>query len=171
MSEQTNDMPPAAGRPAMPSGYGIAAGAVDVERFPWSWAEEQLTLARNYWVATTRTDGRPHAAPVWGLWLDGALYFSTDPTSLKGRNIAARPEIVMHLESGDDTVILEGAVEKVTDAAALATFVDVYEAKYGFRVDTSNANFGVYSLRPRVALTWQERAFPDSATRWRFGST
>lgn len=166
---RTHDGPVAA-RPGMPGGYGIAAGAVDVERFPWSWAEEQLTSARNYWIATTRDDGRPHAAPVWGLWLEGIVYLSTDPASLKGRNIAARPEIVVHLESGDDTVILEGTARKVGDAATLATFVDAYEAKYGFRVDTSNANFGVYSLQPRVALTWREQAFPDSATRWVFGT-
>jgi len=162
---------PVAGRPGMPSGYGIAEGAVDLDRFPWSWAEDRLTAARNYWIASTRDDGRPHAAPVWGLWLDGMMYFSTDPTSQKGRNIAVRHEIVVHLESGDDTVILEGTADRVTDAAALATFVDVYEVKYGFRVDTSNASFGVYRLAPRVALTWREAAFPESATRWVFGRT
>ena len=159
---------PVAGRPRMPGGYGIARDEVDRNRFPWSWADEQLVKSRNYWIATTRDDARPHAAPVWGLWLDGALFFSTDPTSLKGRNMAARPEIVVHLESGDDTVILEGAVEKMTGVEALTQFVDAYESKYGFRVDTSNTNFGVYRLRPRVALTWREQSFPESATRWEF---
>lgn len=159
---------PTAGRPGMPSGYGIATGDVDLARFPWSWAEEQLTASRNYWINTTRGDGRPHTAPVWGLWLHAAVYFSTDPASLKGRNLAVRPDIVVHLESGDDSVILEGQAERVFDAAALAEFVESYEAKYGFRVDTGNANLAVYRLRPRVALTWREQSFPESATRWRF---
>ncbi|MEI6136703.1 MAG: pyridoxamine 5'-phosphate oxidase family protein [Chloroflexota bacterium] len=30
----------------------------------------RLRTAMNYWIATTRPDGRPHAAPVWGVWLD-----------------------------------------------------------------------------------------------------
>lgn len=170
MADADTHRDPVAQRPRMPGGYGIARNDVNLNRFPWSWAEEQLVTARNYWIGTTRDDGRPHAAPVWGLWLGSALLFSTDPTSMKGRNMAARPEIVVHLESGDDTVILEGAVEKMTDAAALAQFVDVYENKYGFRVDTSNANFGVYRLRPHVALTWREQSFPESATRWEFGT-
>ena len=32
---------------------------------------------------------RPAAAPVWGVRSDGALYFGTNPQSLKGRNVAA----------------------------------------------------------------------------------
>ncbi len=32
----------------------------------WSHAEERLKRARNYWIATTRPYGTPHAVPVWG---------------------------------------------------------------------------------------------------------
>ena len=44
------------------------------------------------WVCSTRPDGRPHAMPVWALWIDGALWFSTDPSSYKARNLARSPE-------------------------------------------------------------------------------
>src|SRR3712207_802185 len=107
---------PEAQRPHMP-GYGIhpaADGLLD-----WSQVTAQLEQARNYWVATTRPDGRPHAAPVWGVWLDGAFYFGTGRTSVKGRNLAANPALTVHLESGDDAVILEGVAEPVTDPALL----------------------------------------------------
>ena len=84
-----------AGRPRMPTTYGIATQSGGT--LPWSWAEEQLRAARNYWVCSTRPDGRPHAMPVWGLWLDGAVLFSTDPSSRKGRNLTANPAAVVHL--------------------------------------------------------------------------
>ncbi len=164
MSFQRTDGPP--GRPRMPRGYAIAADREGL--LPWSWAEERLTAARNYWLATTRPDGRPHVMPVWGLWLEGTLYFSTARYSRKARNLAARPDAVAHLESGDEAVILEGAVHEVTDAARLARFIDAYEAKYRFRPEPHDVANAVYALRPRVAFAWREQDFPVSATRWRF---
>ncbi len=157
---------PAAERPSIPAGYGIHRDSDGL--IPWSAAVERLTSARNYWVATTRPDGRPHAVPVWGLWLDGAIYFGTDPASRKGRNLAANPEVVIHLESGDEVVILEGAAEQVRDPALLQRFVDAYDAKYHVRPDVSAGGPGIYRLRPRTAYAWLERDFPQTATRWSF---
>ena len=148
----------------MPSGYGIS---VDSDgQLPWSWVEQQLTGSRNYWICSTRADGRAHAMPVWGVWLDGALLFSSDPTSTKGRNIAARPDVVVHLESGDEVVVLEGRADQM-DRARMSGFVEAYDAKYGHRVDTDNADFGLYQLEPERVLAWREADFPTSATRFR----
>ncbi|HXQ54333.1 MAG TPA: pyridoxamine 5'-phosphate oxidase, partial [Actinomycetes bacterium] len=58
---------PAAGRPNMP-GYGLAPADGDDGLLPWSWAARRLERARHYWVATSRPDGSPHLAAVWGLW-------------------------------------------------------------------------------------------------------
>ena len=73
----------------------------------------------------------------------------------------------MHLESGDQTVILEGRVEEVRDRAVLARYAEDYHAKYRFRPDEDATNV-TYRLRARVGFAWRERDFPDSATRWRF---
>ena len=154
-----------AGRPRMPREYAIAAGGEGL--LPWSWAVERLAAARTYWLATSRSDGRPHVMPVWGLWLEGALSFSIARRSRKARNLAARPQAVAHLESGDEAVILEGAVHEVTDAALLARFADAYAAKYRFRPDPHDVANGTYVLRPRVVFAWREQDFPTSATRWR----
>ena len=54
---------PKASRPHMP-GYGILDANSGKGLLPWSWATERLAKARNYWVATTRPDGNPHAMPV-----------------------------------------------------------------------------------------------------------
>jgi hypothetical protein len=49
--------------------YGVTTS--DDGPLDWSHAEERLERARNYWIATTRPDGTPHAAPVWGYgWRD-----------------------------------------------------------------------------------------------------
>jgi hypothetical protein len=149
----------------MPGGYGIAAG--DEGTLPWSWVEEQCTAARNYWVCTTRAAGRPHAMPVWGLWLEGRVVFSTDPSSTKARNFVARPEVVVHLESGDDVVVLEGRIEPM-DPSLLPAFLDAYDAKYSFRPDEAQTE-GVYQLRAERVLAWREKDFPTSATRFSLG--
>jgi len=148
----------------MPAGYGIRTNGEGT--VAWSWVEQQLTRGRNYWVCTTRDDGRPHSMPVWGVWVDDALLFSTDPTSIKGRNIAARPDIVVHLESGDEVVVLEGRAARMS-AGRLTAFVEAYAEKYGHRVDTDNADYGLYELVPEQALAWREADFPTSATRFR----
>lgn len=152
--------------PRMPKEYGIKSEPGKL--LTWEWATEQIARSRNYWVSSTRADGRPHAMPVWGVWIDDALYFSTDPNSSKGRNIARSPEVVVHLESGDDVVILEGGAETVSDMAVLTRFADAYEKKYEFRPDPGDPGGMTYVLRPRVAHTWVEKDFPNTATRWRF---
>lgn len=147
-------------------GYGIKSDTTDLQS--WSRFEERAAVSRNYWIATVGDDGRPHVMPVWGLWLDGRVYFSTDPSSRKGRNLRARPDVVVHLESGDDVVIIEGVAEAVTDAMTLARFADAYDAKYQFRPEPGNPAHGVYSVRPRRGFSWLEKNFPGTATRWRW---
>lgn len=156
---------PRRSRPHMP-GYGISAHDDGLQS--WSRFEDRAAQSRNYWIVTVGDDGRPHVMPVWGLWLDGRVYFSTDPSSRKGRNLRARPDVVVHLESGDDVVIIEGAVEPVTDEAAIARFVEAYDAKYRFRPDPGNPAHGVYSVRPRRGFSWLEQDYPKTATRWRW---
>lgn len=164
-------VPKRSGRPIMPKAYGLKGAREGSGLLPWSWAEERLLKARNYWVVTTSPEGVPHAAPVWGLWLASALYFSTDPHSRKGRNLTANPRIVVHLESGDETVIVQGTVAEVAGLAALRRFADAYEPKYNFRPDVSRAgrkNGGVYMFKPHVVNGWTEADFPGGATRWVF---
>lgn len=148
--------------------YGITAdesGLMD-----WDWVDEQMAQSRNYWICSTRPDGRPHATPVWGVWVDGVLYFGNDRQSRKARNLAHSPEVVVHLESGDDTVILEGTVEAITDKALLAQIAEVYALKYPpYKPDPEpGPDTLYYKLVPRTGFSWLERDFPNTATRWQF---
>lgn len=169
MPEQNPHGQPAPSRPHIPATYGVERTS-NVGMIPWHHVREQMANSRNYWVVTTRPDGRPHVMPVWGIWLDETFYFSTDPASRKGRNLAANSETVVHLESGDEVVIIEGTTEKVTNATILTQFADAYSTKYRFRPDVNHPAFGVYRLRPRTAYAWLEQDFPRTATRWTFDS-
>ena len=91
---------PRPSRPAFTPGYGLQSKAHDLDAFTWTEAERHLEASRNYWITSVRADSRPHAMPVWGVWFDQTLFFSTDAESVKGRNLLARPDIVAHLESG-----------------------------------------------------------------------
>jgi hypothetical protein len=94
---------------------------------PWSHVRERMSVARNYWLATVRPDGRPHSVPVWGVWVEDSLHFGGGRSTRKARNLAANPNVVAHSESGEDVVILEGVAEEVTDPALQERIDDAYE--------------------------------------------
>jgi hypothetical protein len=161
-----DDEAPTATRLPLPEGY--PDGGDNAEPLPWSWAEDRLTQTRNVWLATTRPDGRPHAAPIRGIWADGALYFDGFPTARWARNMAANSAVLVHLESGDEVLILEGVGEdagSIADADLAARIVAAWDAKYG-ELTPDPAGRGMYRFRPRAARGWSR--FPHDATRWRF---
>jgi general stress protein 26 len=149
-------------RPYMPD-YGISTSAEGL--LPWSFVEERMTASRNYWITSVRPDGNPHAAPVWGLWHKGGFYFSTGEESAKGKNIKGNPSLSVHLESGDEVVILEGEIEYVTDKDLLNGLDEDYEKKYGLKLQGPGL---IFHLEIKKAFAWREKDFPKSATRWTF---
>lgn len=156
---------PTVSRPAM-KGYGIPE---DGNPGPLKWEDIEVKLAgaRNYWVGSTRADGRPHAMPVWGVWHEGALYFSTGAESQKARNLSRQPAVVVHLESGDDCVILEGEAVLATDPPWDA-LDESYVAKYELKLSEAGEGGPLFEVRPKRAFAWLEADFPNTATRWKW---
>jgi nitroimidazol reductase NimA-like FMN-containing flavoprotein (pyridoxamine 5'-phosphate oxidase superfamily) len=160
-------------RPHIP-GYGIPETQDGM--LPWDWAVERLTNAIHVWISTTRPDGRPHAAPVWAVWDDGAIVFESGPNSRRSRNIAANPAAVVHIESGDDIVIVEGFAEAISrpDPAFALRLIEAFSSKYGgydYVYDPANwRDGGLYLVRPRKVLAWGRFDIQD-ATRWTFGNS
>ena len=156
---------------SQPRMYG---GFVGSAKLPWTWATERLTRARNYWIATTRSDGRPHSRPVWGVWHDNAFYFSTG--SLAASNLVTRPAITVHLESGSEVVIIEGMAETANNATLIEQVISLYNQKYNWNLDPHNMSDPFYAVRPQVVFGWhldESELNPESsglgtATRWRF---
>ena len=152
------------GPPHVPALYGIKPRK---EYLPWSHAQERLEGSRNYWICTVRPDGRPHSIPVWGFWLDDALYFGTAQTTRKARNLAHNPAISVHLESGDDVIILEGNTVEINDKAVFKKIDASCRTKYKMPLMIIPESV-LYCVRPRVVLAWKESDFPATGTRWEF---
>lgn len=158
---------PTAARPVM-----FGTPAPPGELLPWSWAQQRLETARTYWIATTRPDGRPHCRPVWGMWLPDGFWFSTG--SLARHNLAANPQITVHLDSGTEVVIVEGVAAAVTGAERLRGFLAAYNTKYDWDsvatdtgvADSSGAAGPAYRVRPQVVFGWDTDL--RTATRWSF---
>jgi len=148
-------------RPFMPAGYGLKPVS-EGSLVPWEHIISRLQQARNYWISSVSPRGRAHAMPVWGLWDEGRFVFSTDPASRKASNLKARPLVVVHLESGDEVVIVEGEAMRVDDPDWLRALEEKYAAKYGYPLSGGT----VFQVIPRRVFAWDEAGFPSTATKW-----
>lgn len=162
---------PKASRPYWPDALEKSKNATTGLK-AWSWALERLEKSHNYWIATTRADGRPHLMIVWGIWWEEAFWFSTGPRARKAKNIAANPRCVIGTEKADEAVIVEGTVQEIKDRAVWKAVAELYDRKYGGNVLPILESCGgnVYCVTPRVAFGQDEHAsnFAEAATRWTF---
>ena len=150
-------------------GYGFDKVREPGAKLPWADIERQLVEARTYWIATTRPDGRPHIAPVWGAWLDESCVFETTAESVKAKNLSANPAVVVHIDHTEAAVIVEGRAEPVDDSTLVARYAQECATKYNFDVGPYLARPASRVLRivPRVAYSYKEH-LGQTATRWDF---
>jgi predicted pyridoxine 5'-phosphate oxidase superfamily flavin-nucleotide-binding protein len=147
-----------------PPGYGTAKHAL-----AWPEIRRRLEEAPAYWLATCRADGRPHVVPLDGVWVDDVWWYGGAPGTVHIRNVAARPQAVMHLADPMQAVIVEGTVRRVTletdRAQSLADASNTKYAHYGMdnTADTYRTALGLF---PERVLAWT--SFPTDATRFEF---
>jgi PPOX class probable F420-dependent enzyme len=162
---------PVPDRPVMP-GYGVLPADQGSGLIPWPEIERRLTVSHDYWVATVRPDGRPHVMPVWGVWLDGRLWFSSGLRSRKARNLAADPRCTVTTDDARDPLVVEGRAERRADAAAIEAFVAAINDKYDAGMTTEfqdPAVNGTFAVRPVRAFGLSGDDFVGSPTSWTFG--
>jgi general stress protein 26 len=163
---------PVATRPFMP-GYGTLPAGMGTGLLPWSWAERRLRQSHDYWLATVWPDGRPHVMPVWGMWLDDCLWFSSSRGSRKTRNLLAHPACTVTTDQAREPVVLEGHAELVVDRERLAEVLSAENTKYGTDYGPElldpdvNASFRIV---PHWAFGLAEDDFSGSPTKWVFRS-
>jgi hypothetical protein len=141
--------------------YGVPKHSKNL--IPWSWVVDRFGSEPNYWICTTSPDGRPHARPTWGVFVDDTICFGGGPRTRWSRNLAVKPQVSVHLESGNQVVIAEGNVDHLPDGedARLRPIDDAYEGKYQMRHGPP-----IWLLRPKTVIAWSE--FPKDMTRFRF---
>jgi general stress protein 26 len=147
----------------------------------WEQAQAVLESAELSWLATVRTDGRPHVTPLVAVWLDGAAYFCTGAAEQKAVNLRANPHVTLTTgcdswEAGLD-VVVEGVAERVTAAAELERLAAAWRAKWDGRwqYEVGDGCFGnepggealVFAVRPAKVLSFGKGNF--SQTRHLFG--
>ncbi|MGE0623243.1 MAG: pyridoxamine 5'-phosphate oxidase family protein [Pseudomonadales bacterium] len=129
-----------------------------------------MTQSRSYWISTA-CDGYPHSRPVWGVWRESRLYFSTG--SAIAKNITRDPRVQINLESADELVIVEGNAGPISEND-VDFWVTTYKDKYNW--DMPRSTNGVFRVTPVRVLAWicdpsgldGGTLFSNTATEWRF---
>jgi PPOX class probable F420-dependent enzyme len=126
---------------------------------PWRTVNLTLQVTRSAWLSTTRPDGRPHAAPVWFLWEEGTVYFTTAATSQKGVNLSTQAYAVLQVGDGDDVIIVEGQTRLVADPGERRQVGERYGEKYvepvtGERAVVDGLGAALYRLDANRVMAW-----------------
>ncbi len=138
----------------------------------WPEVAARLGPARNYWLATASVSGVPHTAPVWGAVLDGALHLFTARSTVKARNIAVNPRVVVHLPDPADVLIMHGVATDLGLPAQAPAVLAALEAKYHDPADRAYLPSAdpyydvIYAIRPAAAMAWRLDDFTGSQRRW-----
>lgn len=109
--------------------------------------------------------------PVWGVWHDGSLWFSSSKGSRKARNLSRDPRCTVATEDAVNPVVVEGRAELVTNPDDLARMLALENAKYStdYGVETLDpASNSAFRVRPRWAFGLKSDDFTGSPTRWEF---
>lgn len=163
---------PTPDRPTLPDGYGLPETADG--QLTWEQVEPRLRDAMHYWLGSVRPDGRPHAVPRWGVWLDGQFWYDGAPTTRHTRNVEANPAVTLTLESGTEVVIVEGESHATrADPDDLGTrlaaaFAKYHDSDYRPTADSWSGQDGggLRVITPHRVLAWF--AFPTDCTRFTF---
>lgn len=153
-----------------------ASGPVtyDSEMLSWDDVDRRMRDSFNYWIASAGSDGRPHAVPVWGAWLKEVFYFVGGGRKI--RNLRDNPQAAVHLESGDDVVLIEGRFEEISRPGGelLQQVDEEFIRKYKTyrpsehldgRSKSSFPPEGLFAVLPQLVIAWSGMA--SDATRWR----
>jgi hypothetical protein len=170
-------------------------GVTNLDRYgspalPWSRPRDLLAAgpppgappreAGAFFLGTTRPDGRPHAAGIGPLWLDGDLYFTSGPGTRKARNLAANPACTLSARLAGIDLVLEGEATRVTDRPTLEELAGMYR-EVGWPAEVEGDAFtSPYSAPSEPPPPWHLYRFsfhtvfgvataePHGATRWHF---
>jgi hypothetical protein len=152
-------------------GYRLLGPTEGTGLLAWRWAHDRLAASHDYWLATSRADGRSHLMPVWGVWDGDALWFSSARASRKATNLHARPRCSVATDNAFEPVVLEGDALVVTDRSELERALALENRKYGTAYGSEMidpATNSWFALRPRWAFALDEDDFTGSPTRWSF---
>lgn len=124
----------------------------NIER--WRSIESRLSRESTIWIATVRTDGRPHLVPVWFVWLNEKVYIATGTHTQKFANLHHNQQVALSLPDTVSVIIIEGeahATDRATSDALAEYFFNKYE--WDFQYDDS-ADWRLIEITPHKIMAW-----------------
>jgi hypothetical protein len=133
-----------------------------------------------WFLGTTGSDGRPHAAGVGALWHAGDLYFTSGDGTKKSRDLATNPNASIAVSLPGIDLVFEGRVERVTDRPTLDAVVTRYNDGGWPASVEGDAFIGPFSAPSAGPPPWKlyrldfdkvigvAASEPHGATTWRF---
>ncbi|CAN5802145.1 pyridoxamine 5'-phosphate oxidase family protein [soil metagenome] len=120
------------------------------EALPWSGVIDALNTVfpdppapgQDYFtvLGTVLPDGRPHAASVGAMWIDGAWFVVSGPGTRKSRNLAGKPACTLTAKLPGIDVVFVGEAHRVTDAKTLERVAEFYRG-VGWPVEVDGEAF------------------------------
>ncbi|MGH8958991.1 MAG: pyridoxamine 5'-phosphate oxidase family protein [Acidimicrobiia bacterium] len=157
------------------------------EALPWSAVVEALEDSTassqdvNAVLGTVLPDGRPHAAGVGAMWIDGGWYIVSGPGTQKSHNLAKNPACTLAVRLSGFDVVFTGEAHRVTDAKELDRVAAVYRES-GWPAEVEGDGFtapytapsggpppwNVYRIDPQHAVGVGNAPSLSGATKWTF---
>jgi nitroimidazol reductase NimA-like FMN-containing flavoprotein (pyridoxamine 5'-phosphate oxidase superfamily) len=139
---------PTRSRPQFPPGY--IENAHEKQLVEWSAVRSALESVKIFWLGTVKPNGRPHATPIWGAWVNDTYFWDGSPEARWARNLAANPAIVVHIEHNGMAVMVEGdASFESIDQQTLDALAASYTSRYSYKPEHLD---DWYMVRPKRVL-------------------
>src|ERR1700730_6348755 len=94
--------------------------------------------------------------PVWGMWHQEELWFSSSKPSRKAKNILANPRSVVATGDADNPVVVEGTARLITSPEELDLMLMLENTKY-------STSYGIEMIDPALNASFRVRPI------WAFG--
>ncbi|MHA2089600.1 MAG: pyridoxamine 5'-phosphate oxidase family protein [Candidatus Kariarchaeaceae archaeon] len=145
-------------RPSIPE-YGISEEQEGM--VTWNQVNQWMDESKNYWISTTKPNGNPHARPLWGIWQDNFFYFGGGSKTQNAKNLQNNSSIIVHTESGENVVIIEGKVELFDDEKLNEKLGKAYEKRYGMFHSPP-----FWRVIPEIVFAWSIEDFASTPTKF-----
>jgi general stress protein 26 len=133
--------------------------------------EQFLTTERTVRLGTASADGEPHVAPLWFVWLDGAMYLNSLKRSRRGRDVEAGSRVAACVDAGFEYAELRGAVlygvlEDATGDPNADEARKIFGTKYFHGIDIPVVKSHAWlRLRPDRIVSWDFKKIPSGRDR------
>lgn len=107
------------------------------------------------YITTTKQDGSPHIAPIWFIYHNDKIYFETDKTTVKFKNIQHNNKVAICF-GGRETYIIEGSAKWYQENEVPIPFRKMLWQKYGDDMDDNyiTEKTLIFEVIPEKEISW-----------------